>query len=205
MAPALRRSDPQCAGPYPEQQHSQLPGGSQAGFPSQVTMKVSNGIGLHWAFMIGCSSAPLRHLLKLPARRGDAGPEPSHPRRAISSPSHTLHRRSASGRAICCPCTKVISRRWHRDMNPRNASFLKQCHSPLALRQYSFSVSPSGVSSIETRINLNHPETLATSRSRTSSRWVKKCHGHIGPLSAISRQRGRRTRPIPGNIRLLLV
>jgi hypothetical protein len=30
-----------------EQQHSQLPGGSQAGVPSQVTMKVSNGIGLH--------------------------------------------------------------------------------------------------------------------------------------------------------------
>jgi len=42
----------------------------------------------------------LHHLLKVPARRGETGPEPSHPRSAISSPSHKLHRKSASGRAI---------------------------------------------------------------------------------------------------------
>jgi len=88
--------------------------------------------------------------MKLPARSGDAGSEPSHPRRAISTPSHTLQRRLASGRAICCPSTMAISRRWHSETYPRTwASFLKQCHSPLALRQYSLSVTPSGVSSIE--------------------------------------------------------
>jgi hypothetical protein len=88
-----------------------------------------------------------------PTRRSDAGPEPSQPRSAISSPSHNSQRRRASGRAICCPCTKVISRRWQSEIKPRTwASFWKQCHSPLALRQYMLSVSPSGVSSIGTRI-----------------------------------------------------
>jgi hypothetical protein len=91
----------------------------------------------------------LRHLLKLPARRGEAGPEPCHPRRAVSTPSHSQHRRLASGRAICCPCTNEISRRRQSEIYPRTwASFIKQCHSPLALRQYSLSASPAGVVSI---------------------------------------------------------
>ena len=101
------------------------------------------------AFMVGCSSWPLHHRLKLPARRGETGPEPSHPRSAISSPSHKLQRRGASGRAICCPSTKATSRRWQSEVYPRTwGSFLKQCHSPLALRQNSLSVNPSGVASI---------------------------------------------------------
>jgi hypothetical protein len=109
--------------------------------------------GLHWS---SWSDAPLAAsiiYLQLAARRGDAGPEPSHPRRSISSPSHKPQRKWASGREICCPSTQAISRRWHSETYPRTwASFLKQCHSPLALRQYSLSVSPSSVSSIEIRI-----------------------------------------------------
>jgi hypothetical protein len=97
------------------------------------------------------------HLLGLlPAHCDDGGPERPHPRRAISSSSHTLQRRRATGRAICCPCTKVISRRWQSETNPRTgASFLKQCHSPLVLRQYSLSASRSGISSIGTRVCTN--------------------------------------------------
>jgi hypothetical protein len=112
------------------------------------------------------------HLLGLlPAHSDDAGPERPHPRRAISSSSHTLQRRRASGRAICCPCTKVISWRWQSEANPRTgASFLKQCHSPLVLRQYSLSANRSGVSSIGTRVCTNPHETLESSRSRTTSR-----------------------------------
>jgi hypothetical protein len=105
-----------------------------------------------WAAMAPRSVAPLapfHHLLKLPVRRGETGPEPSQPRRAISSPSHKLHRRWVSGRPICWPCTNKISRPWQSEMYPRTrGSFLKQCHSPLALRQYSLSVSPSGAVSI---------------------------------------------------------
>jgi hypothetical protein len=37
---------------------------------------------------------------------------------------------------------------------------LKQCHCPLALRQYNLSVSPSLISSIGTRVYTNHHETL---------------------------------------------
>jgi hypothetical protein len=107
------------------------------------------GIGLSWRSWPVAPPGRPPHLLKLPARRGETGPEPSHPRRSISSPSHALHRKAASGRAICCPSTKAISRRWHSERYPRTwASFSKQCHSPLALRQYSLSVSL-GVSSIE--------------------------------------------------------
>ena len=107
------------------------------------------GIGLNWRSWAVAPPGHLPHLLKLPARRGETGPEPSHPRRSISSPSHALHRKAASGRAICCPSTKAISRRWHSETYPRTwASFSKQCHSPLALRQYSLSASL-GVSSIE--------------------------------------------------------
>src|ERR1700722_19767257 len=47
----------------------------------------------------------------------------------------------------------AISRPWHSEMYPRAwGSFLKQCQSPLDLRQYSLSVSPSGVVSIGTNI-----------------------------------------------------
>jgi hypothetical protein len=114
-----------------------------------MTVNPVGGWGLgSLAFGAGCFSGSFPHLLKLPARRGEAGPGPRQPRSSASTPSHTLHRKAASGRAICCPRTMAISWHWHRDMNPRNASFLKQCHSPLALRQYSFSVSPSGVPSI---------------------------------------------------------
>ena len=71
-----------------------------------IPLARSVGIGLRWRV------APLDrldHLLKLPARRDETGPEPSHPRRAISSPSHKPQRRVASGRAIFCPCTELIS------------------------------------------------------------------------------------------------
>jgi hypothetical protein len=67
----------------------------------------------------------------------------------------------------------AISWRWQSETYPRAwFSLLKQCHSPLALRQYSFSVSPSGVSSIGTRVYTNHHETLDSSKSRTSRRFA---------------------------------
>jgi hypothetical protein len=68
---------------------------------------------------------------------------------SYTNPSHNSQRRRASGRTICCPCTKVISWRWQSETYPRTwTSFWKHCHSPLALRQNSLSVSPSGVPSI---------------------------------------------------------
>src|SRR5580704_1549182 len=82
-------------------------------------------------------------------RLSETGPEPSHPRRSISSPSHTPHRRAATGREISRPRTIAISWRWQSETYPRTwAIFLKQCHCPLALRQYSLSVSRSGGSAI---------------------------------------------------------
>jgi hypothetical protein len=142
--------------------------------PQAMTKLVSRGFtGVHGRVALG----HLHHLLKLPARRGEAGPEPSHPRSSISTPSHSLHRRSASGRAIRCPCTNEISRRRHSDMYPRIwVSFRKQCHSPLDLRQNSLSVSPWGVASIGTRIYKNHHEMLDTSRRRTGHQVARKCH-----------------------------
>jgi hypothetical protein len=76
---------------------------------------------------------------------------------------------SASGRAICCPCTNEISRRWQSETYPRTwASFREQCHSPMALRQYSLSVS-SGVYLPSNQNIHNHHGTHGTSRRRTSS------------------------------------
>jgi hypothetical protein len=142
-------------------------------------------------------SGHLHHLLKLPARRGETGPEPSHPRSSISTPSHSLHRRSASGRAICCPCTNEISRRRQSEIYPRTwGSFLKQCHSPLDLRQNSLSVSPPGVSSIGSEY------TRAITKCLIQPGAGRVVGGQrvamvIGKLSAISRQQGSRTGPIP--------
>jgi hypothetical protein len=61
--------------------------------------------------VVGCFSGRLHHLMKLPARSGDAGSEPRvQPRSSASTPSHTLHRKAASGRAICCPSDgKVVN------------------------------------------------------------------------------------------------
>jgi hypothetical protein len=121
--------------------------------PTNATARSDNSIRGNWGRTgVHGRVAPLarlHHRLKPPTRRSDAGPEPSQPRSAISSPSHNSQRSGGPGRAICWLCTELISRRWQSETKPRTwASFVKQCHSPPALRQNSFSVSPSGVSSI---------------------------------------------------------
>ena len=98
--------------------------------------------------------------LGLAYRSRPAGAKPDRslptPRRSISSPSHDPQRSRASGREMFCPRTRAISWRWQRERNPGiGPSFLKQCHSPLALRQCSLSVSALDVSSIGTRVYTN--------------------------------------------------
>jgi hypothetical protein len=162
----------------------------------RIVRTVPENRGLPSALSRSGSLGCLRHLLKLPARRGETGPEPPHPRRAISSPSHTLQRRSASGLEICCLRTKAISRRWQSETYPRTwGSFLKQCHSHLVLRQYSFSVCPFGVSSIGTKVYTAHNERLDTGRSRTTSRWATNCTlpSLLAVAMCLQRPRGQRT------------
>jgi hypothetical protein len=158
------------------------------------------GIGLSWRSWAVAPPGRLPHLLKLPARRGETGPEPSHPRRSISSPSHAPHRKAASGRAICCPSTKAISRRWHSETYPRTwASFSKQCHSPLALRQYSLSVSL-GVSSIESEYTQAITKRLIRSPQEEPGGMISfaLCGLFIWSLKEPAPLRGRKAVPEPG-------
>jgi hypothetical protein len=100
-----------------------------------LTVNQITGVGPLWHSWSGSPLARrLRPLIQLPARRGDAGPEAHHPRRTISSSTQNPQRRLASGRVSCCPYRRLF-RGDGRDTNARTASFLKQCHSPLALRQ----------------------------------------------------------------------
>jgi hypothetical protein len=100
-----------------------------------LTVNQITGVGPLWHSWSGSPLARrLRPLIQLPARRGDAGPEAHHPRRTISSSTQNPQRRRASGRVSCCPYRRLF-RGDGRDTNARTASFLKQCHSPLALRQ----------------------------------------------------------------------
>jgi hypothetical protein len=60
----------------------------------------------------------IRHLLKLPARRGDAELERSQPRSAVSTTSHTLHRKEASGWRFAAQVLGDF-RRWQSEAYPR--------------------------------------------------------------------------------------
>jgi hypothetical protein len=89
----------------------------------------------------------------------------------------------------------AISWRWQSETYPRTwAIFLKQCHSPLDLRQYNLSVSPSCVSSIGTRVYTSHHETLDTSRSRISRCAAATAARVTGMVCVISRHEGPRNR-----------
>jgi hypothetical protein len=150
------------------------------------------------ASVVGVASLGRLHRLLSTEASGPPGPrpEPSHPRCFISTSSHKSQRGSASGRPICCPSTKAISRRWQSETYPRTwGSFLKQCHSHLVLRQYSFSVCPFGVSSIGTKVYTAHNERLDTGRSRTTSRWATNCTlpSLLAVPMCLQRPRGQRT------------